>query len=151
MLHFEKIKMKVESTSLPPNYQPRPNLKGARLPQTLVPGHPEHIKGLGLIEFQGGFPRREATRVTMKPKTYEKRKDTCSTPREVEALGWHGLLVTTAPYYVHPHASSATDPPAAVHTVVSNPYHLCQCQQTLGGKTTRNRSKGAGCRSFWQG
>jgi len=61
----------------------------------------------------------------MKTQTHEKGKDTCSTPREVEALGWHGLLVTEGAVLRALHGSSAIEPPAAVHTVVSNPLTAC--------------------------
>jgi len=81
MLHFEKFEMKVESASLQTTNLA--NLKGARLSPDSSPGRPEHIKwSRGSIEFQAGFPRGETTRITMKPQTHEKRKDTCSTLRE---------------------------------------------------------------------
>lgn len=79
----------------------------------------------------------------MKTQTHGKRKDTCSTPREVEALGWHGPLVTEGAVLRALHGSSAIDPPAAVHTVVCNPYY-----QLPTDPRRKEQIKGAGCRSF---
>ena len=48
-LHFGKIEMRVESTSLPPKYQPRQFKRSSSSPDS-NPNHPEHNKGFSRID-----------------------------------------------------------------------------------------------------